>query len=500
MSLYLIGVGGTGARCVEAILHLSAAGLLPDEKLYALFVDPDRSNGNLDRTRVTLEAYRACQQIETGKTALFQTPISTADPNTWSPFDDNTNSTLSDALSYDALRTQDERAADLFDVLYSQEERKANLGVGFRGHPSIGAAILAQGMNVDAREPWATFESRVSNDIGAGETVRIFLLGSIFGGTGAAGVPTIGQSVRKMIDQPKADIRIGCGLVLPYFSFNFGDQVPQDLKADSSSFVPNTQAALKYYNQRDYEEIFDRLYVFGNDSMSDTGEASLGGRRQTNRAHYIELVAGLAAADFYTYDSGDGRPVAMAARRDKKEVRWDDLPYSNNAELSDQMVQLTRCAMAFLSQYHPAIEHARKQRKKSYAYPWYIDYFEKKTVQDEQLWSKLERFGKYCERYLDWMAQIHGSAEGQDVSLLSTSSFAKYGGSQPRGESLLKKPENFEVERFAAIDKDREEIDEFGLHRLWRHMSHYKPADELSGAGAFIRALYDGCARDVVEK
>jgi len=35
MNYYVIGIGGTGAKCIEALTHLCAAGMMPDGELYA---------------------------------------------------------------------------------------------------------------------------------------------------------------------------------------------------------------------------------------------------------------------------------------------------------------------------------------------------------------------------------------------------------------------------------------------------------------------------------
>ena len=55
---------------------------------------------------------------------------------------------------------------------------------GFRGHPSIGASIMAQ-TALGEDEPWKTFRALVKTDTDA----KVFLAGSIFGGTGASGFP-----------------------------------------------------------------------------------------------------------------------------------------------------------------------------------------------------------------------------------------------------------------------------------------------------------------------
>jgi hypothetical protein len=58
MSYYLIGIGGTGARCMESFIHLNGAGLLKDNQaVNLLYVDADVSCGNLTRTQQTVELY-----------------------------------------------------------------------------------------------------------------------------------------------------------------------------------------------------------------------------------------------------------------------------------------------------------------------------------------------------------------------------------------------------------------------------------------------------------
>jgi len=51
MSVYVIAIGGTGTKIVEAVCHLAAAGIYTQgeriPKIEILFVDPDKGNGNL---------------------------------------------------------------------------------------------------------------------------------------------------------------------------------------------------------------------------------------------------------------------------------------------------------------------------------------------------------------------------------------------------------------------------------------------------------------------
>src|ERR1051326_8838416 len=217
MASYVIGLGGTGAKCVEALIHLCAAGLMPDRKnvqgqpigkedLYVAFVDSDVSNGSLERARITLNQYSACKSNKLGSCDLFKTQVYVGEKDgktfdTWSPFaeDDTTQPQLGDFFKYETLSTNSNAAADrsvayLMDVLYTHQEKTTSLERGFRGHPSIGAAVLSSSLNFNAGEPWANFKNRIRQDIG-GDGARIILIGSVFGGTGAAGLPTIARLI-----------------------------------------------------------------------------------------------------------------------------------------------------------------------------------------------------------------------------------------------------------------------------------------------------------------
>ena len=58
MPYYVFAIGGTGARCLESLLFLCAAGLGPAE-LHPILVDPDSGNGNLNRTKELIIKYKS---------------------------------------------------------------------------------------------------------------------------------------------------------------------------------------------------------------------------------------------------------------------------------------------------------------------------------------------------------------------------------------------------------------------------------------------------------
>ena len=58
----VIGVGGTGAKIVEAVINCATIGLGPSV-LKVGFVDQDESNGNLIRARTVFSDYRAAREL-----------------------------------------------------------------------------------------------------------------------------------------------------------------------------------------------------------------------------------------------------------------------------------------------------------------------------------------------------------------------------------------------------------------------------------------------------
>jgi hypothetical protein len=58
----LICAGGSGSRVLEAVIHLCADGLGP-QKLRILVIDPDATNGCLNRTGKLVDTYQKVHQI-----------------------------------------------------------------------------------------------------------------------------------------------------------------------------------------------------------------------------------------------------------------------------------------------------------------------------------------------------------------------------------------------------------------------------------------------------
>ena len=134
MKNFLITIGGTGAKCLESILHSCIAGLGP-EHLWVGMVDQDQANGNVSKSKILLNRYIDLREKlrSTGKddvsleSEIFKTSISISkDDALWLPLA-GADPKLSEVIKYSLLKPE---LKGLVDCLYDTEEREQNLSEG----------------------------------------------------------------------------------------------------------------------------------------------------------------------------------------------------------------------------------------------------------------------------------------------------------------------------------------------------------------------------------
>jgi hypothetical protein len=454
MSCYIISIGGSGSRVSESFVHLASAGLAGTEKVQFLFIDPDESNGNLRRTQETLQDYKNCRNVVVGNNAPLLPWLNCALEayDSWSPFasdtnDKNANKTLGDFFRY-ASYPESSGLKHLFDVLYTEDERKADLDVGFRGRPAIGAAIMSQvNLGDKNQEPWRTLIQKIDLDIGSGKSPKVFLCGSIFGGTGASGFPTVGRLLDNLLQEKRIRDKVSLGglLMLPYFQFDPSqDEIPGDIYAKPENFLVNTQAALHYYKQ---QKIFDTIFLLGDEDPASVGKFSLGKNTQNNDPHFIELFAAFATSAFFAKQVNE--PVVLLSRAQNSQIDWGDIP--NREEVKPALVNLTRFAWIWRYVFAPELNAAKQNRGSlntllKFA-PWSGNYFKLARLlggrnlpelTDEPEQAALGLITAWCDRYLGWLGMIHRSGGGsRSVQLFKKSLLLDFQGNPTTAADLL---------------------------------------------------------------
>lgn len=496
MSYYAIGIGGTGAKCLESLIQLCGAGLMPDdEEVNILFVDPDGANGSVARASSLLSNYRACREGRVEGTDFLKSPITPTYPQNsidktpviWSPLEKGQHQL---DTFFNANLLDPDRERHLFDILFSPDEQQMNLDVGFRGRPAIGAAVMASSVDLNNTEPWVTIKAKMQADVGHAKPVKIMLFGSIFGGTGASGFPTIGTILKNWVATfpGNSAVTLGGVLMLPYFSF--APIAGSGIAANSEDFLLNTQAALQYYSRRAELEVFDAVYILGSEERLKMPEAQIGGRLQQNDPHYAELYAALGALDFFASDNGlAGGRYKMIARESESTLAWSDLP-SEREELKRKLLQMARFSFAYLSNYYPMLEDIRAHGK-TYRAPWYVNFFEYKNVDvTTVLQNELKSIKEYCENFLLWIAKMEFSVSGKQTTkphLINTSSF-----SWIEDGGAIKLRSTFDSGSFAEIKLPGTGGENMG--NLWENMCKSRSTgNSTNGTWHFVNELYRRC-------
>lgn len=249
----LVAIGGTGMRVAQSFVALAASGFLSDlsgadYKLEIRLVDLDIVAGS---DKIELE-----EMVRALNDALPYLSIIVDDRSAdtrWkpkgidgiqslaTPIDDK--STLNDLLR-DGYLSEPESLT--YHALFGEDDRKMVLRRGCKGRPRIGSLLWAEQFDQDWQNRGGFWQS-IFDDICEDDELRIMFAGSVFGGTGASGTPTLAQKyihACKMGDightEPFAQ-HVALTLMLPYFDLG------SDTDVDSGLFSINSKMALKYY-------------------------------------------------------------------------------------------------------------------------------------------------------------------------------------------------------------------------------------------------------------
>jgi hypothetical protein len=300
--LYIFGIGGTASRVLKSLTMLLASGVKCDvDTIVPIIIDRDKGNGDLSKTYGLIKSYISvnqyspkCDSVKKISNRFFNTEIKLLGDELLLRLDDQTRK-FRDFIGFS--NHSDENKA-LLNILFNNNTLEMDTEHGFKGHPSIGSVVLNQ---FDDKNIFKQF----ARDFQDGD--KIFIISSIFGGTGASGFPLL----RKMLQTPNVkdssgmelpnwglinNSRIGALSVLPYFN------VDQKEDVDSDTFNDKARAALSYYENEDGK--LDTLYYIADNNRRAYKYAE-GGKGQENDAHFVELAAAMSILDFVSNEKSN---------------------------------------------------------------------------------------------------------------------------------------------------------------------------------------------------
>lgn len=408
--LYIFGIGGTGSRVLKSLVMLAASGVKVEaDAIVPIVIDPDFANADLTRTLELIKTYSAIRKElsfnDKTSNTFFSIPFEQMVSDNRLSLQDTKNKKFRDFIEYSTLSHENKALASM---LFSENNLEADMEVGFKGNPNIGSVVLNQ---------FTTSQDFVDFAAAFKPGDRVFIISSIFGGTGASGFPLLLKNLRGLsADMPNyASIQnapIGAITVLPYF-----DVKPEEESAiDSSTFIGKTKAALQYYekNVNGDKSSVNVLYYVADDRAGqyDNNE---GGTEQRNNAHMVELISALSVIDFVSISDDD--PI-MACDEDEncrvyapnatfKEFGIEDdvkeVLFGNLSQTTRDIVCGPMTQFVLFSKYLK--EHLRGAMNQ----PWSKD----NEITDAFLKTSFaNNIKKFTESYLTWLDEMANNDRG----------------------------------------------------------------------------------------
>ena len=450
--IFAIGIGGTGMRSLEAFVHTCAMGMYPNTEINLLALDTDLENGNFKRLQSLVEdAYLKIKGFNKTHYPLSDTFFSAKlnfhkfTPD-YSKIDINGKfSSITDMM----YATEQER--DLAKLLLTESVREFDLKHGYRAQTHLGSFLMYHGIIDEVKKnPHGELAKYIQRIFDASESgsARVFVFGSVFGGTGASSIPIIpkafGAAVNEMIPgKSLSKVHFGAVLLSAYFKFPTPDEkqrAAQKVVADAKNFALNSQVAMMFYNEdKTVKSTYRKFYMMGtptNDFETEQKgkETITGGQAQKNDSHYIELLAAFAGYDFFNTPLEELKEIETH----NKEVKYyyralnesgkvdfkDFVPPAKVSEFAKRIGMLTAFTLFAYPEFTDFVAAAQSGSLAKNSISGYEDIDPAET----------EAIKRYCELFHfsvteqtkitnGWLRQLHGSAGGSDKFLFHADLF-----------------------------------------------------------------------------
>lgn len=499
--MILIAVGGSGARIAQSVVALAAAGfadrLVQEEaRLTIRLVDIDINHSDGMELREMINSYHKAFrflwdarcgveregwrpieiELESDKLFYFGTGFDTGEVSYPSIQD-----YLTGHVNIDAS------AKPLIEALYGTADRNMELYDGCKGHPHIGA-LLWEHLYAEQFTPfWDTLVTRT----GSPDAAKIMFAGSLFGGTGASGVPTLAKCLQESI-QPNPNCEIGLTLMAPYFYLNDSPEREHkegEVEVDFSQFGFQSKLAVNYYMLRDVLPKVDCIQIVGSEKQSMVKEDGTAvenegdntDKPQNNPAVPAELAAAIGIMRFFTGDWDKGVFVP-------KEVRegthgWGMFPEADKVRASLQ--QLERLCLMTRDYFTPIA-----LKGSSMVVPTFIKEMWRDTIRDVDDWESVwrgntEGIGRildFSEKMLAWFLEMHRNG----LTVLAMDEYsAKLANKSKKGQTLGINLQGTKGREILGIMN--QQVPQYFVHRA--HMD----TPNNPNSDAYTLALMDAC-------
>ena len=434
--LFIFSIGGSGSRVIRSLSMLLASGVphfKSGDQVFPIMIDYDVDNGDTKRAYECVEIYNNLhasaypidleKKQKTDRRFFHTSLMKMADmggeltSSFTMQFRHNPNDkTFGDAIAYDSLRGEKSKTKDLLKTLYDvsssdDTELGIDMTVGFKGNPNIGSVVFN---NLKGTNELKDFFKCCQPENGD----KVILIGSLFGGTGASGIPELVKAIRN--ERKTANVQLGVIMLMPYFSFD-----PSDEKGTvkSNLFDSKTRAALSFYESSEVNNKIDSIYYIGDKERTKT-PYHLGGKLQRNKSHIVDLIGAISVLHFFNTDKSGGRKKYKYRIRDNEKNHEPGYTILNFYKDDYQNIIHSMVKLAFAVKFVES-EIAKKTKEvtdrpysKAFELPLYYD--DKGRVNEPNrigdtnnnpkyepgLHSTLYNFQRFSDLFVEWVKEM----------------------------------------------------------------------------------------------
>lgn len=387
MKIVAIGVGGTGAACVETLVHLTTIGLLPEEwELVPVLLDPDqghpRVTGVTNFIRDYCDLRQDAEATDLNNAGLFGTRIVREQGlNALKP------AKFENLYMLLGLGRPD--AEPIGALFFSQEEigtpSSHEFANGFYGRANAGVCFFSDpegkaGMLVALREHLR------------GGTTKVVVLGSIFGGTGAAGLLHVARTIREDEELRAEPPPVAVIHLESYFEPDASNVTGRNEFVNlPQTFQRRTGSAYQYLATLANDENlpFQVLYPLGVRSPTVFPPSWFKRDQQDNPHVFVEYLAALAVRDFIL-----NTPAPAQAGRQKPEVRVRRAahpPFGEPLDVLRRLFWASAVAYRLITNFVTPLLSEAGRRKTLPGHPWIHDITDASGLSPSELRTQFVR-------------------------------------------------------------------------------------------------------------
>ena len=450
---FVLGIGGTGMRCIESLIHLCAMGMFDDTDIHLLVLDTDKDNGNFNRLKEVKEAYLKAKGTDASQRTVLKETFFSANIHYYE-FSPNyeKKSDFKSVFNYDDTQFKNKEQTAIADLVLTKNVESFNLRHGYRAQTHLGSMMMyhsileaARSNNNSELKTYLQKLIQVAQNGGA----RVFILGSVFGGTGASSIPIIPQAISKAAA----------------IMSNGAELVNQKIIATSDKFALNSQVAMMFYDDDStVKSTYQKFYMLGTPGLDwnpmakkEQSETITGGANQCNDSHYIELMAACATLHFLKVPEDDLRTrkqnhdteYLYRAVGDSGKLEFRDfIGQEMEQEFAKKLGMLTVFSL-FCNGEDDFVNSVKSGHQKDIVNFLDIDNTQIKDGVKE--YFKLFHFSINQDDtlYEGWLRQLHRSAGGDDKFILNAALFAPQ-----KKKELMKYKWNKDLYKTTGIGKD----------------------------------------------